>query len=100
MLTDDLLKFNIPDAFLKAALCLQCASGMPEVRPALVIAFAAMTDLGQCRALQKVNFKGTRFGCGDNLLLFHGWSLQVFMGPTPLHPHSFFRLLGCFIRFF
>lgn len=34
MLVDDLLKFNTPDAFLKAALCLQCASGMPEVRQA------------------------------------------------------------------
>lgn len=32
MLVDDLLKFNTPDAFLKAILCLQCASGMPEVR--------------------------------------------------------------------
>eukprot|EP00903_Cladosiphon_okamuranus_P017757 g16345.t1 len=33
MLVDDLLKFNTPDAFLKAALCLQCASGMPEPTP-------------------------------------------------------------------
>lgn len=32
MLVDDLLQFNTPDAFLKAVLCLQCASGMPEVR--------------------------------------------------------------------
>lgn len=32
MLVDDLLKFNAPDTFLKAVLCLQCASGMPKVR--------------------------------------------------------------------
>lgn len=32
MLVDDLLKFNTPDTFLKAVLCLQCASGLPAVR--------------------------------------------------------------------
>ncbi|CAM9812108.1 unnamed protein product, partial [Ectocarpus sp. 12 AP-2014] len=33
MLVDDLLGFNTPDTFLKAVLCLQCASGMPEPVP-------------------------------------------------------------------
>lgn len=31
MLVDDLLKFNTPDIFLKAVVCLQCASGLREV---------------------------------------------------------------------
>lgn len=34
MLADDLLKFNSPEAFLKAVLCMQCASGMAPVRVA------------------------------------------------------------------
>ncbi|CAN0394108.1 unnamed protein product [Pylaiella littoralis] len=33
MLVDDLLKFNAPDTFLKAVLCLQCASGLPNAVP-------------------------------------------------------------------
>lgn len=32
MLVDELLKFNSPDTFLRAVLCLLCASQMPEVR--------------------------------------------------------------------
>ena len=32
MLVDELLKFNSPDTFLRAVLCLLCASLMPEVR--------------------------------------------------------------------
>ncbi|CAN0150588.1 unnamed protein product [Scytosiphon promiscuus] len=33
MLVNDLLKFNTPDTFLKAVLCLQCASGMIQPVP-------------------------------------------------------------------
>lgn len=32
MLVDELLKFNSPDTFLRAVLCLLCASLMPQVR--------------------------------------------------------------------
>eukprot|EP00904_Undaria_pinnatifida_P009336 jgi/Undpi1/5532/HiC_scaffold_2.g00809.m1 len=33
MLVDELLKFNSPDTFLRAVLCLLCASQMPEITP-------------------------------------------------------------------